>query len=352
MLAVCSVHKWTVCIPCMHACIFWCDSTCNNQRLCSLGLYIVNGVYRNAFTMAWSATSADLLPAEQSVWSHGLFWLHLCLYQVCTMQSAAHLSQLHTSPKAGTWLLSCCRKQALLIKLGDSAGPLAGFSLRLIPTITADTLPLSKLTPERCNLRPATPTAAAPAATAVAGSDNNIPLGKKRKRPEQDAKAANAKKTALEGATGTASADNKASTPLYSASIVADVMTEQHQQVQQAAFEAMPRLSQAVVLLKVGFLTCTCCSMPASFGTRFCKGCAYSAVLCPDSCGTSVCTAHAHNAVSGPECGLDSNLIYYSWQWEVLQMWLLTTRSVSTQASWESYRATVAAGCACTWRHT
>lgn len=135
-----------------------------------------------------------------------------------------------------------------MIKLGETAGVLSGFSLRLIPTITAETFPLSKLSPERCNLK--TATAAAPAPTAAGNNSTAAVVGKKRKRPEQDAHAASAKKVAVDD-TGTGGEANKAPTPLYNESIIADMMTEQHQQVQQAVLEAVPKLNQAMVLLKV-----------------------------------------------------------------------------------------------------
>ena len=123
----------------------------------------------------------------------------------------------------------CYRSPALLIKLDSLSGPAASFSLRLIPTITADTFPLTKLTSERCN---------------------DATLGQKRKRPVDNAAATRAKKLALDTSADTAPA-SKAPTQHYNTSIVADVMMLQHQQAQQAAFDSMPRLSQAIVLLKV-----------------------------------------------------------------------------------------------------
>lgn len=136
--------------------------------------------------------------------------------------------------------------------LDSFSGSAASFSLRLIPTITADTFPLAKLSPERCNLRAATAPALASAAVATAQGDSSIDgtLGQKRKRAVDDAAAAGAKKLALDSSADIAAAA-KAPSQHYNTSIVADVMVQQHQQAQQAALDSMPRLSEAIVLLKV-----------------------------------------------------------------------------------------------------
>lgn len=130
----------------------------------------------------------------------------------------------------------CCRKPCLILKLQ------ASFSIRLIPAVTPEALPLAKLAPERNSLRLAT--AAAMPATAASAK------GQKRKR--EDAPAVNTKGEASHA--GTESSGDAARllpTPQYNTSIVGDMSMERHQQVLQSAFEAVPRLREAVVLLKV-----------------------------------------------------------------------------------------------------
>ena len=132
----------------------------------------------------------------------------------------------------------CCRKPCLILKLHSHAS----FSIRLIPAVTPDALPLAKLAPERNSLRLAT-AAAMPATAAPA-------KGQKRKR--EDAPAVNTKGGAsLADTEGSGDAARLLPTPQYNTSIIADMSMERHQQVLQSAFEAVPRLREAVVLLKV-----------------------------------------------------------------------------------------------------
>lgn len=132
----------------------------------------------------------------------------------------------------------CCRKPCLILKLQ----PKASFSIRLIPAVTPDALPLAKLAPERNSLRLAT--AAAVPATAVPAK------GQKRKREDAPAVVPSGP-ASLAGTEGSGDAVRLLPTPQYNTSIIADLFMEQHQQVLQSAFEAVPRLPEAVVLLKV-----------------------------------------------------------------------------------------------------
>ena len=114
-----------------------------------------------------------------------------------------------------------------------------------------DTFPLAKLSPERGNLRHPTvvagsATAASAPATAVAAGGNKEPKGRKRKQPEPDSVVPVSNSQAIE-----ISASNRSPTPHYNTSIVADMMVSQHERAVQTAFQAVPRLSEAVVLLKV-----------------------------------------------------------------------------------------------------
>lgn len=122
------------------------------------------------------------------------------------------------------------------------------FSICLIPTITQDTFPLAKLTPDRGNLRPAT--AAARSATAAAA----VPAGgvkgqKKRKRADADSD------TAFTQAKGDVTVEPRAAvrlpTPHYNTSILADMMVDEHQQALQSTMDAIPKLCETIVLLKV-----------------------------------------------------------------------------------------------------
>lgn len=152
-----------------------------------------------------------------------------------------------------------CRKPALLLKPQLQTGSSSSFRIRLIPTITQDTFSLAKLTPDRNNLRLATsaaPTATAaayPATAAAAGANSSAKVQKKRKRAEADSDL-----PAVEGrmaGQAEAAAATRLPTPQYNTSIIADMMVGEHQQVLQSAFEAVPRLPEAVVLLKVDKLT-------------------------------------------------------------------------------------------------
>ena len=135
-----------------------------------------------------------------------------------------------------------------------------GFSVRLIPAITPGALPLAKLAPERNSLRLATAAAAKPTSTAK---------GQKRKR-EGDAAALITKGDAFDaGARGGVDA-SRLPTPQYNTGIIADMSMEGHQQVLQSAFEAVPRLREAVVLLKV-LLSCITLCATKSQATGHCR---------------------------------------------------------------------------------
>ena len=129
------------------------------------------------------------------------------------------------------------------------------FSIRLIPTITQETFPLAKLTPDRGNLRPATAaapsaTAAAPSATAAAAVPASGVKGqKKRKRADADSDSA------FIQAKGDVTVEPRAAvrlpTPHYNTSILADMMVGEHQQALQSTTDAIPKLCETIVLLKV-----------------------------------------------------------------------------------------------------
>lgn len=124
--------------------------------------------------------------------------------------------------------------------------PQSGFSIRLIPAITPDAFPLAKLGTERNSLRLATAAAAQPTSAAK---------GQKRKR--EDAAAVTTKGDAsLAGTRGSVDA-SRLPTPQYNTGIISDMSLEGHQQVLQSAFETVPRLREAIVLLKV-MLSASC----------------------------------------------------------------------------------------------
>ncbi len=136
----------------------------------------------------------------------------------------------------------------MLLKPLLNADNTPAFSIRLIPTITQDTFPLAKLTPDRGNLRPAT--AAARSATAAAAVSASGATGqKKRKRADADSDQA-----VIQGK-GDVIVEPKAAvrlpTPHYNTSILADMMVDEHQQALQSATDAIPKLSETLVLLKV-----------------------------------------------------------------------------------------------------
>jgi len=136
----------------------------------------------------------------------------------------------------------------LLLKPLLNADSSSNFSIRLIPTITQDTFPLAKLTPDRGNLRPAT--AAALSATAAAAVPASGVKGqKKRKRADADSDQA-----FIQGK-GDVTLEPRAAvrlpTPHYNTSILADVMVNDHQQALQSATDAIPKLRETIVLLKV-----------------------------------------------------------------------------------------------------
>jgi hypothetical protein len=136
----------------------------------------------------------------------------------------------------------------LLLKPLLNADSSSNFSIRLIPTITQDTFPLAKLTPDRGNLRPAT--AAALSATAAAAVPASGVKGqKKRKRADADSDQA-----FIQGK-GDVTVEPRAAvrlpTPHYNTSILADVMVNDHQQALQSATDAIPKLRETIVLLKV-----------------------------------------------------------------------------------------------------
>ncbi len=136
----------------------------------------------------------------------------------------------------------------MLLKPLLNADSSSNFSIRLIPTITQDTFPLAKLTPDRGNLRPAT--AAALSATAAAAVPASGVKGqKKRKRADADSDQA-----FIQGK-GDVTLEPRAAvrlpTPHYNTSILADVMVNDHQQALQSATDAIPKLRETIVLLKV-----------------------------------------------------------------------------------------------------
>jgi len=129
----------------------------------------------------------------------------------------------------------------LLLKPLLDANDSPNFSIRLIPTITQDTFPLAKLTPDRGNLLSATAAAAVPA-SGVKGQ-------KKRKRADADSDQA-----FIQGK-GDVAVEPRAAvrlpTPHYNTSIIADMMVDEHQQALQRATDAIPQLCETIVLLKV-----------------------------------------------------------------------------------------------------
>ena len=149
-----------------------------------------------------------------------------------------------------------CRKPALLLKPALQADSTFSFSIRLIPTISQDTFPLTKLTPERSNLRHAT--AAAGPATAAAVSTKLAKTGtgsgskgKKRKQPDAESGPPGTKAKAAAVSNPDAAIVTRLPTPQYNTSIIADMVVDEHQQVLQSAVEAVPRLPESILLLKV-----------------------------------------------------------------------------------------------------
>ncbi|DBB01879.1 TPA: hypothetical protein ACH3X1_000480 [Trebouxia sp. C0004] len=164
---------------------------------------------------------------------------------------AGHLKK-HAVFKQQEWLLlnNDARKPALLLKPLLNSGSSATFSIRLIPTITQDTFPLAKHTPHRGNLRPAT--AAARSATAAAAVPASGVKGqKKRKRADADADADQAFIQGKCDVTVEPRAAVRLPTPHYNTSILADMMVDDHQQALQSAIDAIPKLCETLVLLKV-----------------------------------------------------------------------------------------------------
>ncbi len=121
-------------------------------------------------------------------------------------------------------------------------------SIRLIPTITQDTFPLAKLTPDRGNLRPAT--AADPSPTAAAAVPASGVKGQK-KRKRADAESGQGIIQAKGDVTVEPRAAMRLPTPHYNTSILADMMVDEHQQALQSATDAIPKLCETTVLLKV-----------------------------------------------------------------------------------------------------
>ena len=169
------------------------------------------------------------------------------LPNVVVLNQTSNVWQIECYAFRGDYCLhiSGCRKPCLILK----PQPQAGFSIRLIPTITPDALPLAKLAPERNSLRLATaaarPTTAAAArpTTAAAAKPTGAVKGQKRKREDAI--------PATQACTGGSVDPPRLPTPQYNTGIVTDMLLEQHQQVLQSAFEAVPRLRDAAVLLKV-----------------------------------------------------------------------------------------------------
>lgn len=131
----------------------------------------------------------------------------------------------------------------------------------MIPTLPIDALPLAKLAPDRNSLRLAT--AGAMAATAAAVKPGNTAKGQKRKREDGAVHMPVAQEGGAPAGKGGSVQALRLPTPHYNTSIIVDLVVEQHQQVLQSAFDAVPRLREAIVLLKVGY--CGSCFTPHSF---------------------------------------------------------------------------------------
>ena len=162
---------------------------------------------------------------------------------------------------------ACCRKLCLLLRPPN----LPDFSIRLIPVIAPDTFPLAKLAPERNSLRCATaaarlatavankPSPAAALTTAVVADPSAGTKGQKRKRAEAELDTPAAHKQAGAQAVSQSVAQDdvvRLPNPQYNTSIIADMMIEQHQHTLQSSLEAVPKLSEAIVLLKVLSQSC------------------------------------------------------------------------------------------------
>lgn len=149
--------------------------------------------------------------------------------------------------------LTGCRRPALLLTSHLQGNSTSSFSLRLIPTISHDTFPLAKLTPERSNLRHAT--AVAPSAAAAAtGAGSGVKGQKKRKHAQIEAEQHVI--TGVNNASADSATAARLPTPQYNTSIIADMMVDRHHQLLQSVMEAVPKLREAVVLLKVQALVC------------------------------------------------------------------------------------------------
>ncbi|KAL3158789.1 hypothetical protein ABBQ32_011516 [Trebouxia sp. C0010 RCD-2024] len=127
--------------------------------------------------------------------------------------------------------------------------PAAACSIRLIPTLPPDVLPLARLAPERNSLRMAT--AGAMPATAAAAKPGNTAKGQKRKRGDAEVHNPVSQEGGTPAGKGGSVEAPRLPTPHYNTSIIIDLVVEQHQQVLQSAFDAVPRLREAIVLLKV-----------------------------------------------------------------------------------------------------
>ena len=164
-----------------------------------------------------------------------------------------------------------CRKLCLILKpdlqIGSTSGSL---SIRLIPTISADTFSLAKLAPDRNCLRLATAatskgtaaaskgTATASKGTVAATEGKSTAKGQKRKRTDTDEVVRSQTNASPAIGADAVNATNavRLPTPQYNTSIVADMMIHQHQQVLQTAVDAVPKLRDAIVLLKVRAILC------------------------------------------------------------------------------------------------
>lgn len=139
-----------------------------------------------------------------------------------------------------------CRKPCLILNPQQ-----AGFSIRLIPTLPPDALPFAKLAPERNSLRLAT--AAVVPATAAAAKPEDTAKGQKRKREDAESQDPVTQEGVIPASKGGSVQAPRQPTPHYNTSILTDMLVGQQQQVLQSAFDAVPRLREAIVLLKVWF---------------------------------------------------------------------------------------------------
>lgn len=96
-------------------------------------------------------------------------------------------------------------------------------------------------------------TAGAMPATAAAAKPGNTAKGQKRKRGDAEVHNPVSQEGGTPAGKGGSVEAPRLPTPHYNTSIIIDLVVEQHQQVLQSAFDAVPRLREAIVLLKVRY---------------------------------------------------------------------------------------------------